>query len=255
MRLAGVDFTSAPSKRKPIVVCTGVLLNGRVSQVDLRSLSTPALFRDFLGTFSFDRLGVDAPLALPLEFLQTIGVGSWEDSIRWATSLEKGEYFAIIRAFVSSRPSGNKEPKRACDKAIGAASPLKLYNPGVGWMHFALAKHLSEVNAAVLPFQKAEGHRSVVEVYPGAFAKKRLSNVSYKNDPVGDVDRPQRRQVLIDALEEWMDLSPDLRLLAREDDQGDVLDSLIALAQTAFSINETVPASCAEEGWIFGASL
>jgi len=255
VKVAGVDFTSAPSRRKPIVVATGVFEGCRIAKVDLQSFSSASLFRAFLESAEFNRVGIDAPLSLPTEFLETVGIASWEESIMWASAQSKDEYFAAIRAFVTARPAGNKEPKRACDKLLGAASPLKLFNPGVGWMHFALAKHLLNLPVAVLPFQTLSGAASLIEVYPGAFAKQRLGNLSYKNDSPGDTERPERRERLLLALDEFLEISPAHRKQAVLDAHGDHLDALIALAQTAFSVEEPVPSGASKEGWIYGARL
>ncbi len=255
MTVVGVDFTAAPSRRKPIVVARGVLAGDRIRNVELLQLYSAADFWLFLHERGYDRMGIDAPFSLPQEFLKTLDLSGWRESIQWAATTPKSDYFDAIRSFVMVRPVGNKEPKRACDALLNAASPLKLFNPGVGWMHYALAKHLQRLEECVIPFSSRVDSPAILEVYPGSFAKNRIGRLSYKNDPVGDADRPARRVQLIGALKEFLDLSQDQGVQAASDPNGDILDALIALAQTAMSRHEVAPEANRNEGWIYGASV
>lgn len=255
MTVVGVDFTAAPSRRKPIVVARGVLAGDRVRNVELIPLHNAADFKLFLQGRGYDRLGIDAPFSLPQEFLNTLHLSEWRESIEWVAKLDKQAYFDALRSFVAARPVGNKEPKRACDALLNAASPLKLYNPGVGWMHFALVKHLQGLEESVIPFTSSSDQPAILEVYPRVFAKNRIGRLSYKNDPVRDIDRSSRRVQLIGALRDFLDLSQDQEVQAENDSNGDALDALIALAQVAFSRDEVAPKAHKEEGWIYGAGV
>ncbi len=255
MRIVGVDFTAAPSKRKPIVLASGALEGSRVTRVHLATLEKSLAFEYFLQERGFLRIGIDAPLSMPLEFLSSLGLASWEEGIEWVAKSDKKTYSAAIRQYANAHPAGQKEPKRACDRLHMAASPLKLFNPGVGWMHYALAYRLCLLKGHVLPFSTDTGTGAIVEVYPSVFAKKRIGNASYKNDPAEDPDRVTRRGILVNALHEFLEITPEIEARAIADSQGDVLDALIALAQTAFSLDEVATQPSAQEGWIYGADL
>lgn len=122
-------------------------------------------------------------------------------------------------------------------------------------MHYALAKQLVGLEACVLPFAKEKNSRAIFEVYPGAFARGRIGKASYKNDPLGDQERPKRRLILLAALGNYLQLNDSLTSRAVSDPNGDYLDALIALAQSAFSVGEPIPEAESREGWIFGADL
>ncbi len=271
--ILGVDFTSAPSKRKPITIARGRLDGDalRIERVD----EAPgfdgfeALLREpgpWVGGFDF-------PFGLPRRFVDAfLPSSAWAPMVRAARAFDREGFCEIThRAFKAAR--GIPEAKhRSVDRIARAHSPLKTMNvetricvnPPVGLMFYEGAARLEAAGVRVPGLRECEDPRIALEAYPGLLARA-LGERWYKND------RPKHRGALtgarariVAALEVASDGRPSLVLdrplrdALCDDPSGDRLDAVLCAVQAAtatrlprFGLPLRVDPV---EGWIAGVS-
>lgn len=246
----GVDYTCAMGRSKPNIVChaqlTGNALKFRAF-IEFRPLAT---FEDWLLNLQSGIVGIDAPFGLPLEFAThlhslsgALESPTWTTTAEHLSQFEMRAYEFMVKAFRDSRPKGNKEPRRAFDITYGGASPIKLYNPPVGRMLFRLTPVLANSTHSLWPMRLSDSPVMIVEVYPAIIPKRLLGGKSYKNDPMGEQERPKNRQRILDFLTSSQvenvlgyrlsNLSEEDTQLCVQDRKGDRIDALIAAFEAA----------------------
>ena len=269
--LLGVDFSSAPSRRKPIMVAQGrcqgrvVRLNGLLSFDSLTGfgefLAAPAdADTAWLGAFDF-------PFGLPRELVQTLSWPlAWQPLMRHYAALSRAEIRASFAAFCDARPVGGKFAHRACDIPAGASPSMKWVNPPVAYMLHAGVPLLMAAGVDLPGLQAGDPQRVALEAYPGLLAREILGHRSYKNDAKAK-QTPERliaRKDLVDALDQGRTrLGLRLKLShAQRDDlvadaSGDRLDAVLCLMQAAWATGQPGYGLPAEmdplEGWIVSA--
>ena len=72
-RVIGVDFSSSPSRRKPIVLAHGALQGERVVLSGLQALETLPAFGEWLARPADWVGGFDFPFGLPRELVEHLG--------------------------------------------------------------------------------------------------------------------------------------------------------------------------------------
>ncbi|MFM7142985.1 MAG: DUF429 domain-containing protein [Alphaproteobacteria bacterium] len=241
----GVDFTSAPRTRKPIVVASGTL-RGRT----LRLTGTET-FADWPG---FESLlarpgpwigGFDFPFGLPRETVATLGwPRRWDRLVARCAGFDRRSFREVLDASRAGRAVGDRFPHRATDRPARSHSPLKFVNPPVGWMFLEGAPRLLRAGVTVPGLHAGDPARIAVEAYPG-FAARRITRASYKSDDPrrDDASRRRVRREIADALAQGAG-ADGLRLAAspsrlRElvgDPSGDRLDAAIAALQAAWCL-------------------
>ncbi len=133
--LLGCDFSSRPSRQKPIVLALGSLHSGRVQVSRLERLESLAAFAQWLQQPSGWVGGFDLPFGLPRELVETLGWPTpWEDCIRHYAKLSREQIRAAFAAFCNARPVGGKFARRATDIPAGASPSMKWVNPPVAYM-------------------------------------------------------------------------------------------------------------------------
>ena len=265
--LAGVDFTSRPTRRKPITVAFGQLRHGVVR---LLRIDSHAGFDSFAHWLSAPGpwLGVfDLPFGLPRELVTTLG---WP--VEWAALMHHvaGLSRAVIRmhfmAFCAARPAGAKFAHRATDAPAGCSPSMKWVNPPVAYMLHAGVPLLIGAGVHVPGRLAGDMARVALEGYPGLLARELLGRRSYKSDTRAD-QTPERliaRIDLVDALDRGATrLALRLKLTHAQRDEliadasGDRLDAVLCLMQAAWASTRQgfgVPADVDPlEGWIVSA--
>ena len=265
--LAGIDFTSRPTPRKPITVALGHLQRGvlRLERIEAhpgfdsfaRWLHTPG---PWLGVF-------DLPFGLPRELVLALGwPTAWLALMRHYAALSREEIRATFAAFCDARPVGGKFAHRAVDRPAGSSPSMKWVNPPVAFMLHAGVPLLIEAGVRMpgLHAGDAEGaSRVALEGYPGLLAREVLGARSYKSD-ARSKQTPERliaRIDLIDALDQGRTrLAVRLKLTHAQredliaDASGDRLDAVLCLMQAAWAStrpNHGLPAAIDPlEGWI-----
>lgn len=265
--LLGIDFTSAPTRRKPITVARGKVLGGRVSlqRVDLLQHfdAFEALLREpgpWIGAFDF-------PFGLPRELVRALGwPADWRAMVHHFAALSRPQVRATFAAFCAARPVGGKFAHRACDGPAGSSPAMKWVNPPVAFMLHAGAPRLIDAGVHLPALHAGDVQRVALEGYPGLLARELIGTRSYKSDERArqTADRLIARKDIVDALEQGrtrlglrLHLSHAQRDALVADAAGDRLDAVLCLMQAAWAAQRPgygLPAAVDPlEGWIVTA--
>lgn len=261
--LFGVDFTSAPTRRKPITVARGtragavLRLDGVAACTDFAAfdavLATPG---PWLGAFDF-------PFGLPRAFVDALGLGRTVAEVSAAVHARcavRMDFRALVDGW------GRGLPHRVTDLALGeglrSTSPLQTRYVPVGFMWFEGLSRLLAAGLTLPGLHAGDPARLALEGYPGALAHALIGRRSYKNSDAAD--RLIARKDLVDALEQGrVAETPRLKLSHAQRDAlvadaaGDRLDAVLCLVQAAWAQLQPghgLPAGIDPvEGWIVGA--
>jgi hypothetical protein len=265
--VAGADFTSRPTRRKPITVALG-----RLSRhvVRLERIETHASFDGFahwLRTPGPWVVAIDMPFGLPRELVSTLGWPTdWLPLMTHYTSLSREEIRRHFSAFCNARPAGGKFAHRACDAPAGSSPSMKWVNPPVAYMLHAGVPLLIEAGVHLPAVHAGDETRVALEGYPGLLARELIGKRSYKSDEAAKhtADRLIARKDLLEALEQGRSRL-GLRLKATHaqrdelaaDASGDKLDAVLCMMQAAWASGQPghgVPEGVDSlEGWITSA--
>lgn len=267
--LLGCDFSSSPTRRKPIVLALGSIAGARVVLHRLEKLETLAQFgswlsqpREWVGAFDF-------PFGLPRELVEHLNWPlQWRECMAHYASLTRAEIRTTFAAFCDARPAGGKFAHRAFDKIAGSSPSMKWVNPPVAYMLHAAIPLLLEAGVDIPGLHKGDAQRVVLEAYPGLLARELLGRRSYKADDKAR-QTPERliaRKDLVTALEMGQSrLGLRLKLTHAQRDalvhdaSGDSLDAVLCLVQAAWAQRQGPPnyglpdAMDPLEGWIVSA--
>ena len=246
LRVVGVDFTSAPSPRKPIVVAHGVWAEDSLTICSIDRLFDFAAF-DALLAMSGPWIGAfDLPFGLPRELVVTLNWPiRWCDLVAHVESIGKGQFKDALNRIRESRPMGARYIPRSGDAAAGSSSPMKLVNPPVGLMFFEGAPRIARSGVSVIPCMPSDDSRVALEAYPG-FLARQFTKSSYKKDgPAGrSAARQSNREVIVDGLSRasaataglTVALPGALRQMCVDDGSGDALDAVLCAVQAAMAL-------------------
>jgi hypothetical protein len=268
--LAGCDFSSSPTRRKPIVIASGRFEEGgRVVLDGLESLSSLGAFLAWLKEPREWICGFDFPFGLPRELVEQLGwPGEWEACIRHYAGLSRAEIRKLFAAFCAARPVGGKFAHRAFDRRAGSSPSMKWVNPPVAYMLHAALPLLLEAGVAIPGLHPGDPKRVALEAYPGLLSRELVGRRSYKNDAKSKQtpERRKAREDIVAALEAGrsrlnlrLELKSDLRQELVEDAGGDRLDAVLCLLQAAWAAREGPPSFGLPadldplEGWIVTA--
>jgi hypothetical protein len=260
-QLIGCDFSSSPSRRKPIVLAIGEWSARRVVLRRIERFDTLAAFGEWLAQPGDWVGGFDLPFGLPRELVQALGWPlDWAGCMQRFTSLTRAELRSLFAAFCDARPVGGKFAHRATDGPAGSSPSMKWVNPPVAWMMHA-GVPLLQAAGVHLPglWAGADQRRVALEAYPGLLAREVLDGWgsaaglkgrrSYKSDDTAR-QTPERliaRKDLVTALENGQGPHGPLRLgmalklthAQRDalvaDASGDTLDAVLCLLQAAWA--------------------
>lgn len=265
--LLGLDFSSAPTRRKPITVAQG-RRQGQVLRLDgLLAFETLAQLSEFLSRPEPWLGGFDFPFGLPRELVQALGwPQEWRALMAHYGGLSRAEIRATFAAFCDARPAGQKFAHRACDLPAGSSPSMKWVNPPVAYMLHAGVPVLLQAGVHLPGLCEGDRQRVALEAYPGLLAREFLGRRSYKSDERAK-QTPERliaRKDLVDALEQGrsrlglrLKLSHSLREALIDDASGDRLDAVLCLMQAGWAQTQPdygLPAAMDPlEGWILSA--
>ena len=267
-QLHGVDFTSAPSKRKPITVASGRLVDCTWRLDQLQKLSN---FTDFdswlkqpgpwLGAF-------DLPFSLPRELIEKLGWPlNWRAMIMHYTALSRPEIRRTFKQFCDARPVGSKFAHRATDGPAVSSPSMKWVNPPVAYMLHAGVPLLLDAGVTLYDLHAGDPQRIALEGYPGMVARSIL-RTSYKSDKHAKhtPERRHARETIVDHLERG-----DYRFAVKldagsfrndliDDGSGDLLDAVLCGLLAAWAWQRRtkrfgLPPFDPLEGWIVGADV
>ena len=192
--VAGIDFTSRPTKRKPIVVALG-RFDGQSVRLD--AIQSHTCFDDFSAWLRSpgDWVGAfDLPFGLPRELIDTLGWPTeWLPLMRHYAALSRAQIRDTFAAFCNARPVGAKFAHRGRDGPAGSSPSMKWVNPPVAFMLHAGVPLLIDATVHLPGLQRGDMRRVAVEGYPGLLAREVLGSRSYKSGDVHATRHPPPR--------------------------------------------------------------
>lgn len=265
LALLGVDFSSAPSKKKPITVARGRLA-GSVLRLDrLDSLCTLDAFAALLAEPGPWVGAFDFPFGLPRAFVDDLGLGADAAAVlaearRRAPS--RMAWRALVDAWGNGRPPGQRLLHRRADGAmpgLSSTSPLQTRYVPVGFMWYEGFARIAAAGVQVPRLLAGDAARTAVEGYPGLLAHELIGRRSYKNS--AEPDRLIARKDIVAALEQGrtrlglrLKLSPAQHEALVDDASGDLLDAALCLLQAGWASQRPEAGMPADldpvEGWI-----
>lgn len=265
MRLIGIDFTCAPTRRKPITVARGSLQGARLRLERIDRLQSLEAFEQMLAELGPWLGAFDFPFGLPRVFVQEQGLGNSTAAVIEALRLRsptRMAFRALIDDWGNGRPKGQRLLHRACDGAmpgISSSSPLQTRYVPVGFMYYEGVSRLVRSGVTLPRMHAGDASRTALEGYPGLLAFELIGRRSYKNSP--EPDRLIARKDMLDALEQGRTrlalrtaFSHAQRELLADDSSGDSLDAVLCLVQAAWCSLQPgfglPPVFDAVEGWI-----
>ncbi|MES2610338.1 MAG: DUF429 domain-containing protein [Pseudomonadota bacterium] len=243
--LLGCDFSSSPTRRKPVVLALGRRDGARVQLAELVRLETLAAVGAWLAEPRHWVGGFDLPFGLPRELLQTLGWPlQWHASMQHYRTLTRAQIRDAFAAFCDARPVGGKFAHRATDGPAGSSPSMKWVNPPVAYMLHAGVPLLLDAGAHLPGMHAGDPTRVALEAYPGLLAREVLQRRSYKSDDVAKQtpDRLIARKDLLTALELGqtrlglrLKLSHAQRDALVADASGDSLDAVLCMLQAGWA--------------------
>ena len=265
--LLGVDFSCAPTRRKPVTLAYGQRRGDALRMQRIDALPSLAEFAarlaepgEWLGAFDF-------PFGLPRELVEALRWPTqWPALVCHYRALSRGHIRAQFKAFCAARPAGAKFAHRACDRPAGSSPSMKWVNPPVAWMLHAGVPLLVDAGVHLPGLHDGDRRRVALEGYPGLLARELIGRRSYKADaPARQTpERRLARERIVDALQAGgtrlgarLQLAPAQRAQLLDDASGDRLDAVLCLMQAAWADARPgwgLPAAIDPlEGWIVTA--
>lgn len=273
--LLGCDFTSAPSRRKPITLAVGRSERGRVLLQGIQRFETLDAWAERLQAPGPWVGGFDLPFGLPRELVQALAWPTeWAACMAHYAALPRSAVREAFAGFCAARPVGGKFAHRATDGPAGSSPSMKWVNPPVAFMLHAGVPRLVAAGVDLPGLHPGDPTRVALEAYPGLLARSVLGATSYKSDDRAR-QTPERliaRKTLVNALENGqapllqaaglrLRLTHAQRDELADDASGDLLDAVLCLLQAAWALQRRragdarwgLPAFDPLEGWIVGA--
>jgi hypothetical protein len=271
VRIYGVDFTSAPSRRKPIT-CAAAWLNGTTLSLEqVERYETLEAFSALLGRPGPWVAGCDFPFGQPQALVAALQwPARWEAYVRTVERLGPVGFAAAIKGFRDTRPPGQKHLPRTVDRLARSCSPMMLVGVPVGKMFQRGAPLLLRSAASIWPCRPTGDHRTVLEIYPKLVAQKWARSGYKQDDPRRQTAaHSDARTAILEGIcgkipgldgrsvRDWygirVALSDSAAQRCIDDASGDTLDALLAALQAAWATRQPdygVPEGHELEGWI-----
>ena len=262
--ILGVDFTSSPTRRKPITCAWGRLEGNAFVLDELIACPDMAAFAEVLNRPAWLG-GFDLPFGLPRELVEHLGwPNDWLGYIQYYAALSRADIRATFKAFCDARAVGNKFAHRATDRPAASSPSMKWVNPPVAYMLHAGVPALLASGCSLAGLHTADTKRVALEAYPAFAARAVIGKASYKSDDVAKQTpvRAQARAALIMGVSEHSHPDLGLRLKAsstqlvqlQADASGDTLDAVLCAMQAAWASQQAnyglPPMMDPLEGWI-----
>lgn len=268
--LVGVDVTSTPSRRKPLVAAFGHDDGGVLTVDAVERWTDFAPLEALLADRGARVIAVDAPLGLPRDFVEaTLWPTTWGRYARELEGLDRAQWRALLRRFTEARPAGSKYLLRDADVLAGAQSPLNAVRPPVALMLHELVPRLAASGVDLPGLRRTDVDCHVVEGYPALVAGALLDDAvaGRSRSPYKDEqrrhgrDRVVRRERLVRRLRRdafpyavRVELPRGLADELAGEVTADALDAVLCLLAAAWAARRDdlgVPAGVDHcEGWI-----
>ena len=280
MNIYGLDFTSAPSRKKPITCAVCELTHNSLKLNECRKLSSFADFEAFLRWDGPWFAALDFPFGQPRKLITSLGwhvldtsaLYTWEGYVEIISSMGKKSFEDALLGYCASRPGGEKHVFRRTDVCAGARSPMMLHRVPVAKMFFQGASRLLASGVSILPCRPTNDSRKAVEGYPALVARRWIGKSSYKSDDRArqTADKKVARQRILCglcSLELLNSYGCKLEMTEAQADAfvrdatGDDLDALLCAVQAAWAYLQRdngygIPSDCDRvEGWIVDPAM
>jgi hypothetical protein len=265
--IAGIDFTSRPTRRKPITVALGRRVGPVVRLERLDEHPGFDTFAAWLREPGPWIGGFDLPFGLSRELVTSLGwPDTWLASMTHYRGLSREAVREAFAAFCNGRPAGAKFAHRATERPAGCSPSMKWVNPPVALMMHAGVPLLIDAGVSLPGLHDGDPARLALEAYPGLLARELIGSRSYKSDDKAR-QTPERliaRKDLVEALEQGrtrlglrLRMSHAMRDSLVADASGDRLDAVACMVFAAWALDQPghgMPPDCDPlEGWIVGA--
>ena len=244
LAVLGCDFSSSPSRRKPIVLAWGRSQGARVHLDRLQRCDSLTEWGQVMAQDGDWVGGFDLPFGLPRALVAQLNWPlDWRACMDHYASLDRTQIRSSFKAFCDARPVGHKFAHRATDGPAGSSPSMKWVNPPVAFMLHAGVPWLIQAGVHVPGLHPGDPRRVALEAYPGYLARAVLGGRSYKSDDRAK-QTPERliaRKDLIHAME--MGQALEMRLVLShaqrdalvQDASADSLDAVLCLMQAAWA--------------------
>ena len=269
MKIIGVDFTSAPTRRKPITAALGKFDRDVLKIDELLHLESFDAFDELIRRAGPWVGAFDFPFGLPREAIEDLNwPRKWHELVIHCRGLNKFEFKRQLDCYRKSRETGSRYATRRGDKASGAHPAVKLVNPPVGKMFYEGAPRLAAAGLKIPSITDGDPARIALEAYPGLLIKRQLAiRDPYKNDQRSK-QTPAHRKIrnrIVSAIKNGKPHGIRLRIgrgieqQMIEDGAGDNLDAVICAIQASWGQQQGAPGYGLPpnvdplEGWIVSA--
>ena len=243
MKIIGIDFTSRPTKFKPLTCALCDFHDGVLLVNKLLEWSSYKEFEQFLISAGPWVAGIDFPFGQSRKFIENINwPRNWPDYVCLIGKMGRDEFRSILNEYRADRPYGDKEHKRATDIAAGSISPQKLYGVPVGLMFFEGAPRLLQAGVTLPGILDGDPERLVFEAYPGVLVRRLIGRRSYKQDnPKKETwDQLKARGEILNKIQDNsgikdLDIMVELNITINNDTNGDKLDAVLCAIQAAWA--------------------
>lgn len=272
MRVYGLDFTSAPGRKKPLTLAECRLEDAVLKFESFQSLTTFQVFEDFLWRDGAWVCGMDFPFGQPRELVEALEwPPEWTEYVAEVARCNKEDFENRVAEYMAGRPEGDKLLYRCTDRAAKAQSPMRFHGTPVGKMFYQGAPRLLRSDLSIQPCRPRSESRTVIEAYPALVARRFIGRQkSYKNDKQDTPQRKAARKEIVSGIRSsklrnhygfTVELDGGLAHRFVEDRTGDLLDAALCAIQAAWAYikrdeNYGVPPECdPDEGWILDPAL
>jgi len=272
LKVFGVDFTSAPSRRKAITYAVCELRGRQLTHIESGRLESFGEFEAFLRKPGPWVAGFDFPFGQPRKLIDNLKWDpDWESYVNQLSRLCMKDWERLLKEYRTPRPKGDKQHLRETDHRAKSKSPMMMYGVPVGRMFFRGAHRLLESGVSVVPCRPIDSEdRVALEAYPALAARHWIGKCGYKNDKKNKQTPAHRdaRQEMVDGVRSEAAKYYEIDVVVHDaasqemvnDATGDTLDGLLCAVQAAsaylkqddgWGIPDNVDPS---EGWIAGES-
>ncbi len=273
MRIFGLDFTSAPSKKKPITCVSGWFENHYLLIENTAILNSFEEFEKLLTSSGPWHMAIDFPFSLPRKWLDDMDWPTdWESYTALIRQMPLNEFIGNVVDYRTKQPKGQKYHKRQVDKLAKSCSPMMVDYTPVGRMFYEGAPRLLKSGACIPILNKVNSNRIIVEGYPALVARRFIEKQSYKSDTrkKQTVEKGLARKKIVDGLlrgelDKVYGFEIDLKSINTADlikePGADMLDALLCSIQAAWSHSKKdqnfgIPEDPrVQEGWMADPSL
>lgn len=260
-RIYGVDFTSRPTKAKPITCAVCSLSDSKLTLNSVERWPAFDAFDNFLNQEGPWIAGLDFPFAQARRFVDNIGwPKSWVGCAEEVRGFSRPEFRELLDDYRDRRQPGDKEHRRRTDVISGAVSSQKLYGVPVALMFYEGVPRLLGSGVHIPVLRETSSDAVVLEAYPGKLARRLIGRQPYKQDAKDKQTSVQRvaRENLLNELRGagWLGFDVEVEDDIVDDPKADSLDALLCAVQAAWASRQErfgIPFDIDPlEGWIVG---